>query len=502
LFVVFVTNFKVKFWLLKGWFVMKRFVSIFLVLMFVLAFSSGCGESRVGDAGEGGVVLDPGNPVTIVVWHYYNGPLLNAFQASIKEFNETIGLDKGIIVEGLGHGSVSELESAVMDSANKEIGSMDMPNIFASFADTAYQAEKMGLLADLGDYFSSQEQAEYLESFIEEGRIGLNGELRIFPIAKATEVLMVNETDWLPFAAANGVSYDDLSTVQGITRVAELYYEWSGGRPLFGRDAIANMFIAASRSFGTEIFEVSGGVGTINVDRDVMRLIWDNYYVPYISGCFFSYGRFSSDDAKVGDILMYVGSTSSAAFFPTEVTADGSVYPVVAKVLPAPVFEGGENVMVQQGAGMVVTKSSPEQELASVEFLKWFTDTQQNIEFAVSTGYVPVKLEALDYDLLKSHLDGSGIEVAPIVHDTLSAALGRVSTNELYTNKAFDGGADARKVLENDLQDMAATDRAAVEGLIDGGLSREDAVAMFDTEERFELWVDSLTAQLLEAVAG
>jgi multiple sugar transport system substrate-binding protein len=288
--------------------------------------------------------------------------------------------------------------------------------------------------------------------------------------------------------------------VQGITRVAEIYYDWSGGRALFGRDAIANMFIAASKSFGIEIFEVYGGIGTINVDRDVMRQIWDNYYVPYISGYFFSYGRFRSDDAKVGDILMYVGSTSSAAFFPSEVTVGGSVYPVTAMVLPVPFFEGGENVMVQQGAGMVVTESTPEQEYASVEFLKWFTGTQQNINFAVSTGYIPVRVEALDYELMRSLLAAGGIEVAPIVYETLSVALMKVNTSELYTNRAFGGGADARKELESHLQDKASADRLEVIALIEGGMPHGEAVALFNTEELFSQWVDDLAARLRAAV--
>ena len=475
---------------------MKRYATMFMAVILLTALISGCGDNATTSDETGDIRLDPGNPVTIVVWHYYNGPLLNAFQASVREFNETIGMERGIIVESHGHGSVSELEKAVIDSANKEIGSMEMPNIFASFADTAYQAEKMGLLANLEYYFTEVEQLEYLESFIEEGRIGQSGELRIFPIAKATEVLMVNETDWLPFAASNNITYDDLETVQGIARVAEIYYNWSGGRALFGRDAIANLFIAGSKAFGTEIFEVNGGVGTINVDRDVMRLIWDNYYVPYINGFFFSYGRFSSDDAKVGDILMYVGSTSSAAFFPTEVTFDGTVYPISAKVLPVPFFEGGANVMVQQGAGMVVAQSTPEQEYASTLFLKWFTDTRQNIEFSVSTGYIPVKNAALDYDLLRSLLDEGGVEVEPIVYETLRVALEKVGMSELYTNRAFEGGAEARRVLETNLQELASADREIVIGLIEDGMTREDAVAMLNTELRFNQWVDELTEQL------
>jgi len=481
---------------------MKRLIKLIITVVLGAVLLAGCqgdsGEPVIDQPGSD-IRLDPRNPVTIVVWHYYNGPILNAFQASIREFNENAGRDMGIIVESHGLGSVSELEKAVIASANREIGSMDMPNIFASFPDTAYEAEKMGLLANLDDYFTAQEQALYLESFIEEGRIGLDGQLRIFPIAKATEALMINETDWLPFANANGIAYSDLETIEGIVRVSEIYYNWSNGKSLFGRDAMANLFIVASKAFDTEIFEVSSGVATVNVNRDVMRLIWDNYYVPYIGGNFSSYGRFRSDDAKVGDILMYVGSTSSASFFPNEVTVDGAVYPVTAMVLAAPSFEGGRSVMVQQGAGMVVTNSTPTEEYASVEFLKWFTEPRQNIEFAASTGYIPVRKEAIDYGVLRAQLDDSGLEIAPIVYDTLRVALEKLRTSEMYTNKAFEGATSARRVLESNLQDKAVADREAVVQMISEGTPRSEAVAHFNTAGNFNQWVDELTAQLLEA---
>lgn len=477
-------------------------IAFILALFLAFAVFNGCSPQE-------DLKLDPKNPVTITVWHYYNGAIMNAFEAMIQDFNETVGLENGIIVEGYGYGNVAELEKGVMASANKEIGSAEMPNIFASYADTAYAAEKLGLLANLGDYFTADEQGVYLGSFIEEGKIGLNGELRIFPIAKSTEILMVNETDWLPFASANGLTYDDLVTMEGIARVAEAYYHWTDaltpditddGKSFYGRDVMANFFIIASKELGIEIFKAENGSATINADSGVMKKIWDYYYVPYISGYFSSYGKFRSDDAKVGDILAYVGSTASAAYFPNEVTVDGKVRPVTAKILPTPHFEGAGRVMVQQGAGMVVTKSTPQEEYASVVFLKWFTETQKNIEFASLSGYMPVKKDAMDYETLKAEIEKKGITLTSITDETLRVALSEIESSELYTNKAFSGGAAARSVLEYNLQDKAVSDRAAVIQLIESGVPHDQAVAQFNTQENFNAWFQGFTQKLNEAI--
>ena len=61
-------------------------------------------------------ILDPDNPVSLTVWHYYNGAQQAAFDELVSEFNGTTGKDLGIYVEGYSQGSISDLEKAVSDS--------------------------------------------------------------------------------------------------------------------------------------------------------------------------------------------------------------------------------------------------------------------------------------------------------------------------------------------------------------------------------------------------
>ena len=68
--------------------------------------------------------------------------------------------------------------------------------------------------------------------------------------------------------------------------------------------------------------EIKDGKVTVNVDKNSIKRLWENYYVPYVSGYFASYGRFRSDDVKTGNIIAYTGSTSSAFYFPDKVEED------------------------------------------------------------------------------------------------------------------------------------------------------------------------------------
>ena len=461
---------------------------------------TGCGDKSP---------LDPGDPVSLTVWHYYNGSQQAAFDALVEEFNETAGRELGVYVQGYSQGSVSDLETAVRDAIGGKVGADAMPDLFSSYADTAYEVEQAGALANLSEYLDEEELAKYVDSYIEEGRIAADGSLRIFPTAKSTEIMMLNKTDWEPFAAATGLTLADLETMEGVTAAAEAYYEWTDsqtpdvpedGRAFYGRDAVANYFLIGMQQLGVEIFQVENGKVTLNVPREELHRLWENYYVPMLKGYFGAYGSFRSDDVKTGDLLAYTGSTSSAMYFPNQVELEDGSYPIDYLVMSAPVFRGGRHIAVQQGAGMVVSKSDARHEYAAVEFLKWFTETENNLRFGCVSGYLPVRREAASVSELDRVIEEQGLEVAPKTYDCLTTVFGQMEDMTLYANKSFENGTAARKVLEYHLADKAAEDRAAVEEALAQGKSLEEAAADYVTEESFEVWYGAFCEALKQAV--
>ncbi len=472
-------------------------ICILITLAFILP---GCGSKGP---------LDPKNPVTLTVWHYYNGSQQSAFDALVKEFNDTEGREKGIYVEGFSQGSVSDLETAIRASINGDVGADSMPDIFSSYADTAYEIEQLGALANLSEYFNEKELEQYVDSYIEEGRIADDGTLRIFPVAKSTEIMMLNETDWETFAKDTGASLDDLATIEGVVSTAKAYYEWTDGltpdvpgdgRAFYGRDALANYFIIGMQQLGVEIFQVENGKMTLNVPKEELRRLWENYYVPMVKGYFGAYGSFRSDDVKTGELLAYTGSTTSAMYFPNQVEQDDNTYSIDYMILEAPVFEGGQRCAVQQGAGMVVSKSDEQREYAAVEFLKWFTQADKNLQFGCVSGYLPVLKEANSIEKLDQVIAEKQLEVAPKTYDCLVSVFGEMEQISLYTNKSFQNGSAARKVLEYHLSDKAVQDREAVGTAVREGKDLEEASAPFVSEEAFENWYASFCEALNKAV--
>ena len=434
----------------------------------------------------------------ITVWNYYNGDQLESFNRLVSTFNETIGKAKGIRVSSSSQGTVNDLEANVMDAAEGKVGSAEMPTIFAAYADTAYKLDQMGMVVDLKDYLTEDEKAAFVPGYITEGDFDGSGSIKIFPVAKSTELMFFNDTDWQRFSKDTFVRYGALSTMEGVTAVAEQYYNWSGGKALFGRDALANYMLVGAKQLGCEIFEVHNGKMTLHFDHDVVRKLWDNYYVPLVKGYFAANGRFRSDDVKTGNIIAYVGSSPSATFFPTQVIADDmDSHDITRKALESPKFANGEDYAVQQGAGMVVTKASDAEIQASLVFLKWFTSPEHNITFSVDSGYLPVTHEGNSIDAIRI----SGLALSNEMDEVLSAAVDTVNENHLYTPHAFSGGTNARAILEYSMSDKASADRAAVKEAMAQGQSFEEASAQFLSDECFEAWYQDTLASL-EAFQG
>lgn len=440
-------------------------------------------------------------PVAISVWTYYNGAQLTAFNALVEEFNATVGKEKGIVVTGDHLGSVADLQDAVRDAADGKVGAKSMPNIFSAYADTAFAMDQRGMLADIGAYLTEEEASRFVASFLEEGHFSGEEALKILPTAKSVEVMQLNKVDWEPFAAATGATFDDFRTMEGLTATAQKYYEWTDsltpvpydGKAFFGRDAMANYFFIGAMQMGTQILTVKDGVARLDFREHIVRRLWDNYYVPFIKGYFAASARFRSDDVKTGNIIALVGSSSGATYFPTEVIInDKEVREVEMLVFPAPQFANGKSYAVQQGAGMVVAESTPEEVEASVTFLKWFTQDENNVRFAVESGYLPVSATANKMSIiLEQHPD-----IDSRMEQILSVAVETVQDNTLYTPPAFSNGTALRDTLEVAMSDVAVADRAVVEKRLSEGMTLEEATAEFLTDFYFDTWYQSVETRL------
>lgn len=461
----------------------KRLLLVLLALCLVL---TGCSTKKTAE------------PIALTVWHYYNGAQQENFQAQVNAFNRTVGLENNIVVTAQAMGSIGALHECVTDAFAGKVGAFALPDLFASYTDTAWDYAQQGRLADLAPYCTQEELDALHPAYVAEGRLGYADKLFILPTLKSTEALYLNWTAWEPFAAACGVTTDDLTTWEGLGEVAEKYYQWSGGKHFFGRDAYANYLLVGSVELGDAVFQTNGDQADFHLNAQVFRRMWDCFCVPYAKGYFDAAGRYRSDDMKTGELIAYVGSTSSASFTPTKVTdAAGQSTDITVRVLPAPSFAGVETrCAVQQGAGMAVVKSTEAREKAAMVFLRYLIQPDVNLSMALASGYMPVTISAAAPESIRAAMAKAEVSESSIVGQSLLVSAETVFTRSLVYAPPFQKHYQARNLLANLLSKECTQLRTQYDAALAAGSTPEDAAAQCLGDEAFNQWLATLSDTL------
>jgi len=387
---------------------MKRILSITLLLLLLFGSVTGC---------QNKAKLSPKDPVTLTIWHNYGGEMQNTMDLLIDEFNATIGKEKGIIVTVTAISSSSDLDNSLAMIANGDPGAPQPPDISTGYPKIAIQLQEKDMLLNLDDYFTEEELSAYVDAFLSEGRFS-DGGLYVFPLAKSTEVLFLNQTLFDEFSAETGASADLLASFEGIARLSQMYYDWSDGKQFFTADSWFNVAEVGMMQLGADLFDENNSLA---LDTDSYQHIFETLYTPSAEGGFAIHDGYSSDLSKTGDILCSTGSSAGILFYGNTITyPDASSKEVEYSILPYPVFEGGEKWALQRGGGLIAFKTDERKALAAAEFLKWLTAPKQNMAFISQTGYLPVTKQAFESDL-QTHLDGlEDVQIKKLLTSVLS----------------------------------------------------------------------------------
>ncbi len=419
---------------------MKRKLTGIALLLSVFMLFSACST---------GSRLNPRDPVTLTLWHNFGGQMQTTMDDQVREFNATVGKERGIILNVTSISGSASLQEKLAMVAAGDPGAPEMPDITTCYPATALLLQQKGMLAPLDTYFTETELSAYLPRFLEEGRLA-DGKLYVFPFAKSTEVLFLNQTLFDRFSKATGVTVNQLATFEGIADAALSYYAWTDGqtpevpgdgKSFFASDSLFNLVQVGMAQLGTSPFEQE----KLRLDSPEFERIIGVLLEPAIRGGYALYDGYSSDLSKTGDIVCSTGSTAGILFYGNEITyPDNTKEEVEFTVLPYPIFIGGKKVALQRGNGMAVAKSTPQKEEAAAVFLKWFTAPEQNMEFVASTGYLPVTNEAFTNYILPEIANNENSNIRKL----LRAAVTVYEDYDFFIPPVFEGFSQTGKQLE------------------------------------------------------
>ncbi|MBQ4136664.1 MAG: extracellular solute-binding protein, partial [Clostridia bacterium] len=106
---------------------------------------------------------------------------------------------------------------------------------------------------------------------------------------------------------------------------------------------------------------------------------------------------YANTQVMTGEVLCGIGSSAAVGYYnDTIIYPDNTSEPMDLKVLALPASGGENEYMPQTGVGLCAYKTDDRKAEAAYEFVKWFTQSKRNLDFVVSTGYMPVTNGAFD----------------------------------------------------------------------------------------------------------
>lgn len=415
------------------------------------------------------------DPIVLTIWHNPTGHVEDALTVAVDRFNRSTGRKHGVAILVTNIAKAEIIHENLTSIAEDAPGAPEPPDIVVAYPKSVLPLIEKGRVVPFDDYFSQEELARYVPSFIEAGRIH-GGKLYSFPIGRGSEGLILNRTLWNRFAQDTGAQLSELGTLEGLLRTAERYYHWTDDRtPNVQRDGAMffmvdnpfNLLQAAFAQMGEDPFVDDG----LNVASPTYRRVFQLLFEPRVRGYAAIYKGYGTDLAKTGLLLCWTSATAGITFVPNRVIyRDNTSEPVSFDILPFPVLEGGRKAAILRSGGFTLLRSTPDREAAAVLFLKWLTSPDENLRYVYGTGYLPVTRQAAE------RAEAEWSEGACGIWKSYIETIGVMQHEYAFVPQSpLPNYGELEIRYERALWDVASESRQRYRDALDAGMSEEDA---------------------------
>lgn len=441
------------------------------------------------------------DPITITLWHSNGDTIETAMESYAEDFH---ALYPNITVNIVKNGNnYDELRQNVINA----IKGGELPNIVQNYPDHVMEYIDNRALISLTPYIESSNWGyttgddsfmDILESYRRENsQYTTDGEYYSVPFNKSTEVMIYNKTmidqliangtiDEMPttwqglfaiaddLTAISGDMIDDIVTLlnkssnESLHKTPEEVAAMKASFVPFSYDSEANAFITLIRQWGGLYTSIdTARLGVIEFDnaeaRSMLTYFYENRDILTLPDFWGS--DYASDIFKLGQTAVTFGSTGGARYN----TPDIVTYTEGTETITASTFEVGiapmpynadlpENfTAIQQGTNMsITTAGTDQQKLASWLFLKYLTSKEVQLDFALTTGYSPVRASVYDepeYILFTQGyvLGNDGVTQIALTGEnlvkSLAANAAAQQAHRLFFDQAFVGSSATRTAV-------------------------------------------------------
>ncbi|NLI53791.1 MAG: extracellular solute-binding protein [Clostridiales bacterium] len=341
-------------------------------------------------------VVTNGQNVDIVFWTgtgSSNFPYLEAIVAAFMAKYPNITVDFS------NQGPISDLT----DKLTQNIVSGSTPQLSNINSGTFPEYVKNDVLVDLSEYvndptigFTSDELADFFANYMAEVKtFGEEGTLYGFPTnKKTTDVLIYNKT----YFDAKGWSAP--TTWGQVVEYSKAIFEETG-KPGFSYDTAYGdaAFKLLSMQYGSPYVTADGTVDIDNLaSADALRFYKQNMDAGYFTLPALmpsAGGNYSNNGFVVQECYMYVGAAAGVAYAIPNAEKGQEVFEV--GVAPLPQLVTNNPIAFSKGEDYVMfSNSTDEQRVATWLLIKFLSQAENNVEWLINTGNLPISQSMVD----------------------------------------------------------------------------------------------------------
>ena|GEM_PF-1058431 len=409
-------------------------------------------------------VLKEKEEVNISFWTSTSQLNFPYLEAMVEAFEEEY---PNIKVELSQQGAVSDL----MDKLTQNIVSKTTPTL--SNLSPTYFSEYInsGAIIDLMPYyddqelgFSDEEKEAFFSFYIDEAMsFGEPGTMYCFPTNKKTaDVLFYNKSYFDEQGWSAPVTWDEV--VAYSNSIQE-----NTGMPGFSYDVAyeESAFKLLSMQFGSPYID---GDGTPSIDNEASRQALNFYKDNFDAGYFTlpsempsAGGNYSNKGFVVGECYMFVGAAAGVSYSIPKEESGQTLFEV--GIAPIPQKDTNNEIAFSKGEDYCIFSNSTEEErVAAYLLIKFLSRDDQNVDWLIHTGNLPITSTILDMPEYKAFLevqnDGSeewykaaAVNAALEMNDYMSCERVSASSAALATacgtmwKSVIIGGADIENAL-------------------------------------------------------
>ncbi len=414
------------------------------------------------------------DPITITLWHAMgeaNQALLQKYADSFKDIypNITVEIPAGA-------GNYDTLKNNMINA----ITAKDMPNLVQAYPDHVAEYLNGNAVVNLDPYINSStwglNGADAFEDIIgsyreENSQYDAYGTFYSLPFNKSTEIMIYNKTafdflelptpetwqDVIAAAPALKAYGDQLAEAKVRTdnpglsegELAELIESAQNMIVPASYDSTGNAFITFTRQWG-------GAYTGINYNDFTGQYLWRDNANTMLAMTFLKDNnniitlpeywdqQYASTPFVNQQTFVTIGSSAGIRYnIPaTDPTTGEPVFEIGVAPVPFNADLPDEKAVIQQGTNVSVLNTGTDMEkLASWLFLKHIISTENTIDWAMSTGYLPVRTSGYTHPAYQEFLNNPTANQLPI---SMAANAAYAQSGYMFYDPAFIGSSRAR----------------------------------------------------------